>query len=112
MRTLRTLLVPAACALVLVPIAAARTSTPSLLRARHPPTGGWPEQAGGAGAAAGHYDGIEMHWEYPGSAPSNGADHSRADKHNATLLFQEFRRQADAYAATTGKHYLLTADLP
>jgi chitinase len=76
------------------------------------PTGGWPTQAGGDGVAAGLFDGIDIDWEYPGIDPGNGADHSPADKHNATLLLQEFRRQLDAYGAATGKHYLLTADLP
>src|SRR5436190_10869453 len=76
------------------------------------PTGGWPTQAGGDGVAAGLFDGIDIDWEYPGIDPGNGADHSPADRHNATLLLQEFRRQLDAYGATTGKHYLLTADLP
>src|SRR5918911_1197496 len=76
------------------------------------PTGGWPEQSGGAGVAAGLFDGIDIDWESPGIDPGNGADHSPADKHDATLLFQEFRRRLDAYGATTGKHYLLTADLP
>ena len=72
----------------------------------------WPPSAGGPGAAAGVFDGIDIDWEYPGIDPGNGADHSPADVHNATLLLQEFRRQLDAYGATTGKHYLLTADLP
>src|SRR5919201_368725 len=76
------------------------------------PTGGWPSQAGGDGVAAGIFDGIDIDWEYPGIDPGNGADHSPADVHNATLLLQEFRRQLDAYGATTGKHYVLTADLP
>jgi chitinase len=76
------------------------------------PTGGWPPYAGGDGAAAGLFDGIDIDWEYPGVDPGNGNDHSAADRHNATLLMQEFRRQLDAYGATTGKHYLLTADLP
>src|SRR5438876_1627132 len=76
------------------------------------PTGGWPEQSGGAGVAAGLFDGIDIDREYGGIDPGNGADHSPADKHNATLLLQEFRRLLDAYGATTGKHYLLTADLP
>ena len=76
------------------------------------PTGGWPEQSGGTGVAAGLFDGIDIDWEYPGIDPGNGADHSPADKHNATLLLQEFRSQLDAYGATTGKHYLLTVDGP
>src|ERR671935_1355500 len=76
------------------------------------PTGGWPTQAGGDGVAAGLFDGIDIDWEYPGIDPGNGADHSPADVHNATLLLQEFRSQLDAYGATTGKHYLLTVDGP
>src|SRR5919205_1480303 len=55
------------------------------------PTGGWPEQSGGVGVAAGLFDGIDIDWEYPGIDPGNGADHSPPDKHNATLLLQEFR---------------------
>jgi chitinase len=76
------------------------------------PSGGWPEQAGGPGAAAGLFDGLDIDWEYPGIDPGNGAHHSPADRHNATLLFQELRRQLDALGAQTGKHYLLTAALP
>src|SRR3954467_885437 len=68
----------------------------------------WPPSAGGPGAAAGVFDGIDVDWEYPGIDPGNGANHSPADVHNATLLLQEFRRQLDAYGATTGKQYLLT----
>jgi chitinase len=76
------------------------------------PTGGWPTQAGGQGVAAGLFDGIDIDWEYPGIDPGNDADHSPFDKHNATLLLQEFRSQLDAYGAITGEHYLVTADLP
>jgi chitinase len=75
------------------------------------PTGGWPTQAGGPGAAAGLFDGINIDWEYPGIDPGNGAHHSPADVANATALLQEFRRQLDAAGAAAGKHYLLTADI-
>jgi len=54
---------------------------------------------GGAGAAAGVFDGIDLDWEHPG--PN--------DKANFTLLLEEFRRQLDALGKTSGKHYLLTA---
>lgn len=76
------------------------------------PTGGWPTQAGGPGSGAGVFDGIDLDWEYPGIDPGNGAHHSPADKHDATLLFQELRSQLDALGAQTGEHYLLTAALP
>jgi chitinase len=76
------------------------------------PTGGWPAQAGGPGAAAGLFDGIDVDWEYPGEDVGNGTRFSAADKHDATLLLQEFRRQLDAAGAANGRHYLLTADLP
>ena len=72
----------------------------------------WPSQAGGPGAAAGLFDGINIDWEYPGIDPGNGAHHSPADVANATALLQEFRRQLDAAGAAAGKHYTLTVDIP
>ena len=72
----------------------------------------WPENAGGPGTAAGIFDGIDIDWEYPGTDPGNGAHYTAADRHNATLLLQELRRQLDALGAATGRHYLLTAALP
>ena len=71
------------------------------------PGGGWPVGAGGAGAAAGLFDGINIDWEYPGTDPGNGAHFSPADKMNATALLQEFRRQLDA----VDKKLLLTVDI-
>lgn len=76
------------------------------------PTGGWPTDAGGIGVAKGIFDGIDVDWERPGKDPGNGAHFSSADKHNATLLFQELRKQLDAQGKVDGKHYLLTAALP
>src|SRR5262245_30238996 len=76
------------------------------------PGGGWPASAGGDGAAAGLFDGIDLDWEYPTQVAGGNVDVSPADRRNATLLAQEFRRQLDAYGKVTGKHYLLTAALP
>jgi chitinase len=76
------------------------------------PGGGWPAGAGGAGAAAGLFDGIDLDWEYPTQAAGGNVNPTPADRHNATLLAAEFRAQLDAYGATVGKHYLLTAALP
>lgn len=72
----------------------------------------WPPQAGGAGSAVGLFDGIDLDWEYPGKDPGNGARYRPEDRHNATLLMREFRRQLDALGAQTGREYLLTAALP
>jgi chitinase len=67
---------------------------------------------GGAGSAAGIFDGIDLDWEWPGS-PGHPGNHVGAnDKANLTLLLKEFRTELDALGATTGKHYLLTAFTP
>ncbi len=65
---------------------------------------------GGAGAAKGVFDGIDIDWEYPGGGgqPYNTVDAAN-DKHNFTLLMAEFRAQLDAQGATDGKRYALTA---
>jgi chitinase len=78
----------------------------------HDPSTIWPPQSGGVGVIAGLFDGINVDWEYPGVDPGNGADHSPADVHNATLLLQEFRRQLDELGAVSGTHYTLTVDIP
>ena len=61
---------------------------------------------------AGLFDGINIDWEYPGIDPGNGAHFSAGDRHNATQLLKEFRRQLDEYGESTGRHYLLTVDIP
>jgi chitinase len=76
------------------------------------PTGGWPTQAGGDGAAAGIFDGIDIDWEYPTQLAGGNVDYGPADRHNATLLFAEFRKQLDALGKANHAHYLLTAALP
>jgi len=72
----------------------------------------WPPQSGGQGVIAGLFDGINIDWEYPGIDPGNGADFSPNDVKNATKLLQEFRSQLDKVGDQTGKHYLLTVDIP
>jgi chitinase len=76
------------------------------------PIGGWPENAGGPGAAAGVFDGIDLDWEYPTAPAGGNIGYGPEDRHNATSLAREFRRQLDAQGRADGKHYLLTAALP
>ncbi|MER7518621.1 glycoside hydrolase family 18 protein [Streptomyces sp. NPDC126499] len=73
---------------------------------------------GGAGAAAGLFDGIDLDWEWPGSAGDTDTVFRPEDKQNFTALVREFRAQLDAYArqqSAAGKprrHYELTAFVP
>ena len=53
------------------------------------------DNAGGPGAAAALFDGIDVDWEYPGD-PGIGNPYGPEDRHNFTLLLQEFRKQLDA----------------
>jgi chitinase len=68
--------------------------------------------SGGPGSAAGVFDGIDLDWEWPGSAGDADTVFRPEDKQNFTALVEEFRRQLDAYGQTTRKHYELTAFLP
>jgi chitinase len=65
-----------------------------------------------AGVAAGIFDGIDLDWEWPGSAGNDGNVIRPEDKHNFTLLVAEFRRQLDALGRQTHKHFDVTAFLP
>ncbi|MFF8278726.1 glycoside hydrolase family 18 protein [Streptomyces lateritius] len=78
---------------------------------------------GGAGAAAGLFDGIDLDWEWPASAGDVDTVFRPEDKQNFTALVREFRTQLDAYAKSQrgsgedrdgGKrrHYELTAFVP
>ncbi|MFE6840510.1 glycoside hydrolase family 18 protein, partial [Streptomyces sp. NPDC057705] len=69
---------------------------------------------GGAGAAAGVFDGIDLDWEWPGSAANEGTVFRPEDKKNFTALISEFRTQLDAYAKSRRKEtkYELTAFVP
>uniref|UniRef100_UPI002FDBBF4A glycosyl hydrolase family 18 protein n=1 Tax=Streptomyces sp. IBSBF 2435 TaxID=2903531 RepID=UPI002FDBBF4A len=71
------------------------------------------DPSGGTASAAGLFDGIDIDWEYPGSAGGHTGNHyAAADKANFTLLLKEFRTELDAYGSSVGKHFLLTAALP
>jgi chitinase len=75
-----------------------------------PVMGGEPQ--GGPGSAFGIFDGIDLDWEWPGSEGNVGNVISPQDKANFAALVQEFRTQLNAYGASVGRQYLLTAFLP
>ncbi len=60
--------------------------------------GNLPEEsgAGGAGAAAGVFDGIDIDWEYPVRGGNAGIHNLPEDAANFVLLLQEFRKQYQA----------------
>ena len=53
-------------------------------------------------------DGFDLDWEFPGVGDTARPE----DKHNLTLLMQEFRRQLDESGRRNGRTYLLTAAVP
>ncbi|MFE2090147.1 glycoside hydrolase family 18 protein [Streptomyces sp. NPDC059460] len=79
---------------------------------------------GGEGAAAGVFDGVDIDWEWPGSAGDTDTVYRPEDKQNFTALVHEFRTQLDAYAKSSAKaqkgkghgarpkHYDLSAFVP
>ncbi|HET9958813.1 MAG TPA: glycoside hydrolase family 18 protein [Polyangiaceae bacterium] len=54
------------------------------------------DPAGGAAAAAGVFDGVDIDWEYPAYAGDVGSVYRDEDTRNFTLLLEEFRRQLSA----------------
>jgi chitinase len=67
---------------------------------------------GGAGAARGVFDGIDLDWEFPVCCGEPGNHYRPEDRENATLLIAEFRNQLDTYGDLVGKRYDLTAAIP
>ncbi|WP_031078410.1 glycoside hydrolase family 18 protein [Streptomyces sp. NRRL S-118] len=69
---------------------------------------------GGAGAAAGVFDGIDLDWEWPGSAGDTDTVFRPEDKRNFTALVHEFRTQLDAYGRSldTPRRFELSAFVP
>lgn len=57
-------------------------------------------------------DGFDIDWEYPVGGGVETNAYRPEDKHNMTLLMQEFRRQLDELGRQSGHTYLLTAAVP
>lgn len=64
------------------------------------------------GVASGIIDGIDLDWEWPGSAGNTGNIIRPEDRQNFTLLLAEFRAQLDRLGRANRKHYDLTAFVP
>ncbi|MDK9494173.1 glycoside hydrolase family 18 protein [Streptomyces katrae] len=67
---------------------------------------------GGAGAAAGVFDGIDLDWEWPGSEGDTDTRFRPEDKRNFAELVHEFRTQLDAFGRERRRSYELTAFVP
>ena len=80
------------------------------LKGNLPMIGG--EVQGGPGSGFGVFDGIDLDWEWPASEGNTGNVIRAEDKANFLGLVQEFRSQLNAYGASVGRTYELTAFLP
>ncbi|WBB77762.1 phosphatidylinositol-specific phospholipase C domain-containing protein [Micromonospora sp. WMMD882] len=67
------------------------------------------DPAGGTGAAAGVFDGIDIDWEFPAEQARPGNHYGPQDTANYTALLAEFRSQLDALGGT---RKMLTAAVP
>jgi chitinase len=70
------------------------------------------DEAGGEGAAAGVFDGIDLDWEWPGSHGNPDNVVRPEDRENYTALVREFRDQLDRFGRRKSERPLLTAFLP
>ncbi|WP_017612841.1 glycoside hydrolase family 18 protein [Nocardiopsis salina] len=70
------------------------------------------EPQGGAGAALGVFDGIDLDWEWPGGQGHEDNVEHPDDAENFTLLVAEFREQLDELSEETGQDYTLSVSLP
>jgi chitinase len=80
------------------------------LKGNLPQVGGDPH--GGAGAAAGIFDGIDLDWEWPANEGNPGNIIRPEDKQNFTALLREYRHQLTRLGFFTHRHFDLTAFLP
>ncbi len=60
----------------------------------------------------GVFDGFDLDWEWPATALAAGNPAGPEDKANYVALFEEFRRQLDAYGEETGRTMELASFLP
>ncbi|MCK9795342.1 glycosyl hydrolase family 18 protein [Isoptericola sp. 4D.3] len=67
---------------------------------------------GGAGAAAGIFDGFDVDWEWPAADGEHPAPHPDVEKENFLALMELFRAELDERTAATGDDYLLTGFAP
>src|SRR6266540_1936753 len=68
--------------------------------------------AGGTGAGAGVFDGVDIDWEYPAAEGAAGNVVRPEDTRNFTLMLAELRRQLDELGRRDHRRYLLTAAVP
>ncbi|WP_425955325.1 glycosyl hydrolase family 18 protein [Xylanimonas sp. McL0601] len=67
---------------------------------------------GGAGVAAGIFDGIDIDWEWPGADGEHPSPRPEQDGENFIAFLQLLRTKLDAVGATTGEHYLISGFAP
>ncbi|MFE7406481.1 glycosyl hydrolase family 18 protein [Isoptericola sp. NPDC057559] len=67
---------------------------------------------GGAGVAAGIFDGFDIDWEWPAADGEHAPTYPDVEKENFLAFMELFREKLDERTATTGDDYLLTGFAP